>query len=278
MKKRLINFLEKHFGLSLRKKSIGKVLDREFHYVAISYEVPDYDDAWILALGLHSKIVFDVGANIGKSAFLFFYGNSVQELFLIDPNPLALSIAAENMILNNLSRHVRFINTFVSDTENEKVKFYTIGSGAAGSMYKSHAKSAGKMNLFLQVQTCTIDSLILEYSVIPDLVKIDVEGAEAKVLQGATKLASHQQTKFMVEVHSSPELSIINNTNMIMEWCESNNYNPWYLKDKVILTGTEAIKERGRYHLLLLPKSFQFPSYLLAIEQRAPLSSVNLSV
>ncbi len=278
MKKYVINFLEKRFGLSLRKKSIGKILDREFQYVAISYEAPDYDDAWILALGLHSKIVFDVGANIGKSAFLLLYGNKVQELFLLDPNPLALSIAAENMIRNNLSKHVRFINTFVSDSDNESVKFYTVGSGAAGSMYRSHAKSAGEMNLFLQVQTCTIDSLILEYSIIPDLVKIDVEGAEAKVLKGATKLASHQQTKFMVEVHSSEELSIVSNTQMILDWCTANNYRAWYLKDKVALADTETIKIRGRYHLLLLPKSIQFPSYLLSIEQRAPLSSVDLSI
>ncbi len=276
MKKRLINFLEKRFGLSLRKKSIGKILDREFQYVAISYEAPDYDDAWILTLGIHSKVVFDVGANIGKSAFLFLYGNSVQELFLIDPNPLALSIAAENMIRNNLSKHVRFINTFVSDMDNESVKFYTVGSGAAGSMYKSHAKTASKMNSFLDVRTCTIDSLILEYNIIPDLVKIDVEGAEAKVLGGAIKLAEHQQTKFMVEVHSSPELPIVSNTQMILDWCNSTRYTAWYLKDKVILTDTELIKARGRYHLLLLPNGQSFPEYLKRIEQKAPLESIKL--
>ena len=272
MKTHIYNFLEKRFGFSIRRRKNARLLDRDFLFVALDRDEPDYDDAWILALGANARIVFDVGANIGKSAFLILYANKVEELFLIDPNPLALSIAAENMIRNNLSRHVRFISAFISDAPNETLKFYTVGSGAAGSMYKSHAKTAGQMNAFLNVQTSTLDSLADEYKVIPDLVKIDVEGAEAKVLRGAVGLAKHQQTKFMVEVHSSPELSIIENTNQLLSWCESSEYTAWYLRDKVVLTNAEHVKNRGRYHLLLLPKRSPFPDYLLDIEQRAPLS------
>ena len=111
-----------------------------------------------------------------------------------------------------------------------------------------------------------------EYKVIPDLVKIDVEGAEAKVMRGAVELAKHQQTKFMMEVHSSTELSIIENTNQLLNWCEANGYTAWYLKDKIVLTNAEPVKARGRYHLLLLPKGTALPGYLMNIEQRAPLS------
>jgi hypothetical protein len=91
-------------------------------------------------------------------------------------------------------------------------------------------------------------------------------------LGGAVGLAKHQQTKFMMEVHSSPELSIIENTNKVLSWCESNHYAAWYLKDKVVLTSTEQVKARGRYHVLLLPKGSPLPDYLSDIEQRAPLA------
>lgn len=268
IKIRIYDYLEKKFGISLRRKKNGMLLNRIYLFVALDFDEPDYDDAWILALGAHSRIAFDVGANIGKSAFLLLLANKIEELFLIDPNPMALSIAAENMIRNNLSRHIRFINAFISDAENESLKLYTVLSGAAGSMYKSHAKTAG----YLNVQTTTLDSLVKEYQVIPDLVKIDVEGAEAKVLRGATELAKHKQTKFIMEVHGSPELSIIENTNQLLSWCQSNAYTAWYLRDKVVLTDAELIKNRGRYHLLFLPEGSPLPDYLLNIEQRAPLS------
>jgi FkbM family methyltransferase len=175
------------------------------------------------------------------------------------------------LILNNLSDRARFLRAFVSSTVGEQVEFFTVGSGAAGSMFAGHATTASRLGSSFMVPTVTVDSLVRFLDVIPDLVKIDVEGAESYVLEGATDLAVKSQTLFFVEMHSHPQLPMSDNANRVLSWCRANSYVAWYMKDKSVLSDSSEIAHRGRCHLILVPKGNAFPNYLTAIEQSAPL-------
>ncbi len=72
----------------------------------------------------------------------------------------------------------------------------------------------------------------MSLNVIPDLVKIDVEGPEAIVLQGANRLAVKGHTKFFLEMHSNRSLPMVENAQMIIDWCKDHHYQAWYLKRK----------------------------------------------
>lgn len=226
----------------------------------------DKDDAWLFELAKYHKVIFDVGSNIGQAAMLMLYHDHVEKIVLIDPNPKALSYAAENLIMNNLSGKAHFIPAFISEKNGEKIELYTVGVGAAGSKFKGFAKTASKMDSHFSVNTITLDSLSETLVLKPNLVKIDVEGAEYEVLKGAAKLAKESHPVFFVEMHSGPELSIVNNTSNILYWCTQTGYRGWYLKTKELLT-VAAIKNRGRYHALLLPKEQDFPEYLKTISE-----------
>ncbi|RMF47481.1 MAG: FkbM family methyltransferase, partial [Deltaproteobacteria bacterium] len=102
----------------------------------------------------------------------------MERILLIDPNSAALSRAATNLIYNNLAGCCSFETAFVSDRSGETVPFYTVGAGAAGSMYKGHAQTAAAAGSVMQVPTTTIDALAARQSWAPDFIKIDVEGAE----------------------------------------------------------------------------------------------------
>jgi FkbM family methyltransferase len=91
-----------------------------------------------------------------------------------------------------------FITAFVADKAGQQQKFYTLGAGAAGSMFASHARSASFAWSYYMVDTTTIDEIVKQTGIVPGLVKIDVEGAESMALQGATELAKQQKTMFMV--------------------------------------------------------------------------------
>src|SRR5439155_18668188 len=112
--------------------------------------------------------------------------------------------------------------------------------------------------------------------VLPDLVKVDTEGAERLVLKGATRIACEQRTTFLDEMHSNPELSMDSNGNAIIAWCHSNGYKAWYLKHKVELNDSGEIRNRGRCHLLLLPETAAFPSCLQHLDQGAKLEQVQI--
>ena len=68
-------------------------------------------------------------------------------------------------------------------------------------------------------------------------------------------------------MHSPPELTMDKNAELVINWCENNCYQAWYLKEKIKLINAEQIAHRGRCHLLLLPEHDTFPKYLIPIAQ-----------
>lgn len=272
---RFLMALEKIFGLVPRKKIRKTILNKTFFLVKGTFrDVADYDDAWLLSLAHEARNVYDVGCNIGQASLLLLWPGRVDNIVLIDPNPLALSACAENLIFNGLSYKARFVCAFASSQAGKMIDFFTVGTGAAGSMFKNHAVTARNVGSSFQVSTTSIDSLYYQYGILPDLVKIDVEGAESLVLNGGQEIATKHKTRFFVEMHSSPELPMEDNAMKIMEWCDSTGYRPWYLKEKAILDEPRQIANRGRCHLLLLPTEMPFPVYLKSLEQGDPLNKV----
>lgn len=262
----------KQFGFTYKVWTTGYILDKQFKIIKGSIRTrPDNDDAWLFALSKNSSHIFDIGSNIGQAALMMLYHDSVEKVYLVDPNPKALSMAAENVIQNNLSMRTEFICAFMSEKSNVSVDFYTQDSGAAGSFYKGFAKTAAKSDSHYQVNTLTLDYLSDYYKITPDLIKIDVEGAEREVLKGAKGVASKLKTVFFVEIHSGPELTITENTQGILNWCDDNKYTAWYLKNKTKLQ-LESIKTRGRFHVLLLPEGQSLPKSILSIKEKDVIS------
>ncbi len=231
----------------------------------------DQDDAWFFELAKHHKIIYDIGANVGYTALLAMIQKPDREYILVDPNPLALQKAQGNLLNNNLGFKAQYYSAFVSDTLNKDIKFYTLGSGAAGSMHASHAESAAAVNSFQTVSTVTLDYLYSYYNLPPDLVKIDVEGAETLVMEGAKMLAERTKCTFFVEMHNVQNLGMEKATDMMIEWSRNNDYKVWYLKTGEELNSGEPVRTRGKCHLLLLPKEKSYLPYLKGIKQSAPL-------
>ncbi len=232
---------------------------------------PDQDDTWFFYLAKHHKIIFDIGANIGYTALLAMVQDADREYVLVDPNPLALQKAQGNLLHNNLGFKARYFSAFVSDKSNEVIKFYTLGVGSAGSMFASHAESAAAVGSFKNVSTVTLDYLYSYYGVSPDLVKIDVEGAETLVMEGAKTLAKETNCTFFIEMHNVKDLGMEKATEMMIAWSKKMDYKVWYLKTGEELTSGAPVRTRGKCHLLLLPNEKPYFSYLKGIEQSAPL-------
>ena len=234
----------------------------------------DQDDAWYFALVQHSERVFDLGCNIGYMSLLAAIQKINTNIVLVDPNPEALAKAAQNMIINGFGIKSKFISAFIGDNNGEKIKFYTIGAGEAGSMFSSHAETAAAVGSFYEVEKLTIDRLVEKVGFIPDLIKIDVEGAESLALLGAVKVAEKQITKMFVEMHAPKELPMKQNAELVMRWCVENHYKAFYLKEMAELTNSDTIAKRGKCHLLLLPKNENLPEYLKNINQGDSLPQV----
>lgn len=231
----------------------------------------DKDDAWWYVLCRRYDTIFDIGANVGYASILACMEQPGKQLLLADPNPQALDAARENLEKNGLGQNKTYINAFVGDKVGEEVKFYTLGTGSAGSMFASHADSARAVNSHYMVPTTTLDVIVGETGLWPDLVKIDVEAAESYVLNGASQIAVSRPMVFMVEMHGPEEMPMERNAGLVLDWCYKTGYTAWYLKEHIKLETAQQIAHRGRCHLLLLPEEMEYPEYLKEIQEGAAL-------
>lgn len=143
-------------------------------------------------------------------------------------------------------------------------------------MYRSGFKRIGASS-FINAPTLTIDWICEKYQTIPDLVKLDIEGAEHQALLGSTQCARQNRSRFLVEMHSNLDLSMSVNVQNVLQWCQEVGYNAWYMAEEAVLERPEAIQDRSRCHLLLQSANWPYPAFLKGIEERAELDGVSLS-
>lgn len=238
--------------------------------------VSDYDDAWFAFLAADAQTVFDVGCNIGFMTMVSLASNSDSTIVAVDANPLAVAAAAESVVRNGFGLRVSFASAFVGSSVDEAVEFFTVGTGEAGSRDSTHAKTAGRRNRSLLVQSTTIDALMGATGLVPDLIKIDIEGAEIDALKGATAAAS-EGSLFFVEMHSSPMLSMHENGAGVLRWCDENGYAAYYLAEHARIQAPDVLADRGRCHLLLMPAEAGYPAGLKQISQGDSIDSLTLN-
>ncbi len=263
-----------HLGLPKPKEEV-RLLGHELTlYEGTVSKEADKDDAWLLALARDSRCMMDVGANIGQSAVLALVAG-VERLVCVEAAAPALMMCVENVLTNFPSATFTPVMCFASNADGGTTPLYTYRHGAANSMFASHANTAAKHGTRLDVPNRTLSAVARDTGIQPDLVKIDIEGAESLALEGARELARDHQPRFMVEMHSCAELPMRDNAGQVLDWCASEGYTAHYMAEHTPLKSPETIGHRGRCHLLLCPADQPYPSYLPAIPQGAPLGDLH---
>lgn len=147
-------------------------------------------------------VLFDLGANVGY--FTLIGGALVGpegRVVAVEPLPANAHALRHNIALNGLS------NTTVVEAA---------GSGAPGhgilDVHVDNQKSAlsdgATPGTGLRVATVSIDSEAARLGISPTLLKIDVEGAELDVLQGAERVLREDRPVVLCEVHTArPDLA-----------------------------------------------------------------------
>jgi len=137
-------------------------------------------------------VVFDIGANAGLYTLLAsVLVGSQGRVFAFEPGPRNVRYLKAHLQLNHVS-NVNVIEAAVSDRMGEA----SFDVGANDSM--GHLADRG----MLRVKVVTLDELISARDVaIPSCIKIDVEGAEARVLNGAKGLLSNLHPTVFLATH-----------------------------------------------------------------------------
>ena len=141
--------------------------------------------------------VIDIGAHIGYYTLLFSkYVGPNGYVFSFEPLPGNYALLQKNILLNNL-QNVHPLNQAVFLRTQEIV--ITVPdeqpNPGSGSMYTE--KGAKQYH----VDAVSLDDYCEKSAIRPDLLKIDVEGAEYDVLMGAVNTIDRCRPKLLIELH-----------------------------------------------------------------------------
>jgi len=139
-------------------------------------------------------VIFDVGAHVGFYSLLgsVLVGGKGQ-VVAFEPEPKNLSYLKKHLQINSIS-NVEVVEAAVSDRRGRA----RLSSGPSSSMWYIDAQGE------LEVQAVSLDDLVLNEKLPPpNVIKMDVEGAEFLALNGSAKVVSMFHPIFILSTHGS---------------------------------------------------------------------------
>jgi FkbM family methyltransferase len=155
-------------------------------------------------------VVYDVGANLGLYC-RYLAALGAAEVIAFEPVEENRALLARNLALGGIGERVRVLPVAVADADRRALFQLDDRQSASGALSQvtGGAPSLGRRNLGLgpltaEVECRSLDSLAAAGLPPPDVIKIDVEGAEALVLRGALGLLRRRSPRLLIELHGAP--------------------------------------------------------------------------
>ena len=149
--------------------------------------------------------VIDVGANVGFYTILA--GKQMQSgrVLAIEPTPQAFQRLQTNVVQNGVNSKTILVNGAASDEGGRQLDLNTIPDkeeyASLGRLI--HPAASKDRYTTVSVTTFTLDELVEKYDLNPAIIKIDVEGAEAQVFSGASKILSQHRPVIISELSNA---------------------------------------------------------------------------
>lgn len=147
--------------------------------------------------GFKPKVIIDGGASVGYWSWEMSKMFQGVQLIAIEPNGLVISKTKE--LLGKMSNNTPIIEECAIGAE-DGVAYLNVWDNTetkmSGSSLKDHVQGEAKEKM--EVKLKKLDTIASEHKLIPDLVKLDLQGYELEALKGATELLKTTEV-FIIE-------------------------------------------------------------------------------
>lgn len=167
--------------------------------------------------------VYDVGANIGLISMILALHPAGRgcRVHSFEPEPRNFAELARNIGLNGLVDRVTPHQVALGRTEGEAALFVR---GSTGDGRHSIAETKGAKGS-IKVKLSTATTFARTSGQPPDVIKIDIEGAEGEMLAGAEGLiATGQPREIIMEVHAKGGRDLMPDGTTIDAWLKARGY------------------------------------------------------
>jgi len=159
------------------------------------------------------SVFYDVGANIGFYSLLA--ARQSAQVFAFEPDVQNAKSLERHVSLNSLGAKIEVIRAAVFSTSG----FVALepADSARGHGNAHVGPDTEHSHPTVKVPCTTLDDFAREH-VVPDTIKIDVEGAESNVLKGAEELFTQSRPHLICEVHDPA------NASFVEAWLKTRGY------------------------------------------------------
>lgn len=178
-------------------------------------------------LSKNKNCILDVGAHIGLVTLPLTHQISSEGLIhAFEPSDINRKYLKKHIKLNKLN-NVKIVDFLVGNKNLDQIPFYetSVPSGKNSVIQKLSSNKLHKNQI-------TIDTYCQENELVPDIIKIDVEGYEMYVLDGCKNTIRTNKPLIILSVHPSQISKMNQNPNDIKTFAIQNNYNIKKIVDK----------------------------------------------
>jgi FkbM family methyltransferase len=170
-----------------------------------------------------SKVVVDCGAHVGQYALLAArrLGDN-SEVHAFEPSPRTFSALQHNVALNDF-RNVVLNQAALADQSSATRDFYVADNDNQGSNSLQPTTTALHRASFV-VTVMTLDEYCTKRNLLPDLIKLDVEGAELPVLRGAARTIASSHPWIILEASDENAQAFGYTLHELHDWLVSRAY------------------------------------------------------
>ncbi|MEM2233259.1 MAG: FkbM family methyltransferase [Nitrososphaerota archaeon] len=124
-----------------------------------------------------------------------------ERVIAIEPDPRTRNILLRNLKLNKIT-HVAVLREALWNKSGERASIMLSSKSGLSSVMRKPTESVGQ----IEVRTATLDEIVRRQGLNRvDFVKIDVEGAELRVIEGCEELLAEFKPLLLVEVKGEKE-------------------------------------------------------------------------
>ena len=192
----------------------------------------------------HGDNFWDIGANIGYFTLLAAAAlHNTGQVIAFEPGQTAFRSLQENIGLNHFN-NITSVNLAASDCAGE-AKLY-LASEIADTGANLYQGGTDRMQ-FEIIQTIPLDSFLSQERLSPPhLVKVDVEGAELAVLQGAINILSEFSPLLLLEMEEKNLRLAGTDKAAIQDWLSPLGYRGAFLHKGRWIVTDDMNKTKGR--------------------------------